>query len=156
VQLKLQILRYVDDRFPGWVECEFIDAERHRHSLVEKVPLVSDELLEPEDTYPKSGTIRCEILEQWDDPNGRELVRVTIERPDSVETTEGVSEFVVLSSQVVSAEDTIAELEQKARAYEGEANSLAKSQPNRTSALMHNAEVCREWIEALRSGHWKS
>jgi hypothetical protein len=152
VQLKLQILRYVDDHFPGWVECQFSDAEHRDHSLVEKVPVVSEESLGPEDIYPKSGTIRCEILEQWQDPDGRNLCRVTTERPDSVETSEGVSEFVVLSSQVVPAEDTIAELEQKVRAYEEE----AQSQPDRASILKHYAEVCREWIAALRSGHWKS
>jgi hypothetical protein len=72
--------------------------------------------------------------------------------PDAVETTEGVSEFVVLSSQVVSAEDTIAELEQKARAKEEE----AQSQPNRASMLKRHAEEYRESIAALRSGHWKS
>jgi hypothetical protein len=152
VKLKLQILRYVDDHFPGWVECEFTDAERQHHTVVDKVPIVSEESLGPEDEYPKRGTVRCEILERWHDSDGRDLSRITIERPDGVETKEGVSEFIVLSSQVVSAEATMADLEEKARAYEEQ----AKSQPNRASLLMHDAELCREWIAALRNGHWKS
>ena len=47
---------------------------------------------------------------------------------------------------------TIVELEERARAYEHE----AESQPDRARILEHHAEVCREWIAALRSGHWKS
>jgi hypothetical protein len=68
-----------------------------------------------------SGEIRCEILEQWHSPDGRDLLRVTTERPDYVETKDGVTEFVVLSSQVISAEATIFEIERKAKDCEDRA-----------------------------------
>jgi hypothetical protein len=69
----------------------------------------------PEDKYSMNGSIRCEILERWDDPEGHDLARVTTEQPDYVETKDGVMRFVVLSSQVISAEETIAETERKAQ-----------------------------------------
>ena len=151
MQLKVQILRCIDAHFPGWVECEFTDAENNRHSLVEKVPIVSEQDLGPDDSYPRNGLIRCEILERLRGAGG-DLLRITTAHPDGVETKAGASKFLVLSSQVVPADETIAELEKKALAYEEQ----ARSQPNQENAQLHEAEVCREWIAALRSGHWKS
>jgi len=152
MQLKVQIVRYVEHYFPGIVECELVDAGGHLHRFIEKGPIVSDEWPGPEDSYPMSGVIRCEILEQWREPDGRDLVRVTTERPDDVETKEGITEFVVLSSQVISAEATIAEAERKAKGCE----DRAKSEPDRADVLLRHAATYREWIEALKHGHWKS
>ncbi len=150
MQLKVKIVRYVDDHFPGFVECEFVDSESHHHTLVEKGPVVCDQWPGPEDSYPKNGLIRCEILQRWQDSDGHDLLRVTTQHPDNVETKEGLTEFVVLSSQVISAEATIAELEKKATAYEEQ----AKSEPSRADAFLHDAEMSRECIRALRNGHW--
>jgi hypothetical protein len=152
VQLKVQIVRYVDDYFPGIVECELVDAGGYLHTFVEKGPLVSDEWPGPEDCYPINGFFRCEILDARHGPDGRDLLRVTTQRPDYVETKEGVTEFVVLSSQVVSAGDTIAELDRKASAYEEE----AKLVPERADLLLRQAADCRERIVALGTGHWPS
>jgi len=152
MQLRVQIVRYVDDYFPGIVECELVDAAGRIHTFVEKGPVVSDQWPGPDDTYPMSGVIRCEILEQWHDPDGRDLVRVTTEQPDCVETKDGVMEFVVLSSQVISAEATIAETERKAKDFE----DRAKSDPNRADALLREAASHREWIAGLKRGHWRS
>ena len=54
-------------------------------------------------TYPQPGAIRCEALAQWRDSSGAELVRVTTERPDDIESTEGLFEFIVPSSEVSTA-----------------------------------------------------
>jgi|SRR5579884_3941837 len=111
-----------------------------------------DEWPRPDDSYPMSGVIRCEIVEELRDPDGRDLVRVTTEQPDAVETKDGVMEFVVLSSQVISAESTITETERKAKDCE----DRAKSEPNRADALLREAARYREWIAGLKRGHWKS
>ena len=34
----VQIVRFVDSGFPGWVECELVDAAGRRHILKDKVP----------------------------------------------------------------------------------------------------------------------
>ena len=152
VQLRVQIVRYIEDYFPSIVECELADAVGRVHTFIEKGPVVSDEWPGPEDNYPMSGIIRCEILEQWHDSDGRDLVRITTEQPDYVETKDGVTEFVVLSSQVISAEETIAEMERKARDCE----DRAKSDPNRADKLLREAASHREWKAGLKRGHWRS
>jgi len=152
VQLKVQIVRYVEDYFPGIVECEIVDAVGHVHTFTEKGPVVSDKWPGPQDKYPMTGSIRCEILERWHDPDGRDLVRVTTEQPDYVETKEGLKEFVVLPSQVISAEETIAETERKAQDCE----DRAKSDPSRADKLLREAASHREWIAGLKRGHWRA
>ena len=151
MQLRVQIVRYVEDYFPGIVECELLDVAGHVHTFIEKGPVVSDKWPGPEDKYPMNGNIRCEILEKWRDPDGRDLVRVTTEKPDYVETKDGMMEFVLLSSQVISAEETIAETERKARDCE----DRAKADPIRADKLLREAASHREWIAGLKHGHWR-
>ena len=55
----------VDSHQPGWVECEFVDAEGRRHLIIEKVPVVTAEDLDADSEYPKSGTVRCEIVKRY-------------------------------------------------------------------------------------------
>lgn len=93
-------MRFVDDHQPGWVECEFIDAEGRKHRFVDKVPIFSAEDLDAAGTYPRVGVIAGEVVARWKDAQGRELVRVTTVRPDGVESTEGLSEFVVPAAQL--------------------------------------------------------
>ena len=99
-QLAVQIARFVDDSQPGWVACEFEDAEGRRHTLVDKVPIFADRILNASSVYPQTGSARCEIFRRWKDRGARELVHISTARPDGIESTEGLSEFVVLSSQV--------------------------------------------------------
>lgn len=99
-QLTVQIVSFVNEGFPGWVACEFVDVEGRNHTLVDKVPLFSTEDLDATSLYPQLGTVRCEILTQMKDTQGREVVRLTTARPDGVESTEGLSEFVVFASQL--------------------------------------------------------
>ena len=151
MQLRVQIIRFVEGYFPGIVECELVDAAGRLHTFIEKAPVVSDEWPGPEDKYPMNGIIRCEILERRHDPDGRDLVRVTTEQPDYVETQDGVMEFVVLSSQVISAGETIAEAEREARDCE----DRAKSDPIQADELLRRAASLRKWIACLKHGHWR-
>jgi hypothetical protein len=99
--LVVKIVRYVDDSQPGWVECEFADAAGHRHSIIEKVPIVTAEDLDAGSEYPKPGGVRCEILKRYHNEKGQELVCITTDRPLSIESTEGASEFTVHASLIV-------------------------------------------------------
>ena len=60
-------------------------------------------------------------------------------------------EFVVLSSQVISAEETIAETEREAC----ECEDRAKSDPDQADKLLHRAASLRRWIASLKHGHWR-
>ena len=100
--LVVQIVRFVDDHQPGWVACEFIDAEGHSCTIVDKVPVLSSEDLDAGSAYPRPGRVGCEVVARWRDPDGRELLRISTSEPWGIESTQGVSEFVVLANQVES------------------------------------------------------
>jgi hypothetical protein len=99
-QLAVKIVRFVNDAFPGSGACVLEDAEGRRHELIDKVPVLSDVMLDETSTCPQGSGVRCTILGRWTDINSRQLVRVSTGKPDGVESTEGLLEFVVLSSQV--------------------------------------------------------
>ena len=99
-QLAVRIVRFVDDAQPGFVACEFEDADGRLHTLIDKVPIFTSLMLDATSVYPQIGVVRCETLARWKDARARELVRVSTVKPDGIESTEGLSEFVVLSSQV--------------------------------------------------------
>ena len=93
--LALRIIRYVRDDFPGWVECEFADAQGCQHRIIDKVPMFTTEPLDSNSKYPREGQLYCEVLARWTDDNGRDLVRVTTAGPLPVESAAGLTEFVV-------------------------------------------------------------
>ena len=99
-QLAVQIVRFVDDAQPGWVACEFLDAHGHTHTLIDKVPIFTDKILEATSVYPQPGSVGCEVLARWKDASGRELLRVSTAKPCWITSTEELSEFVVLPSQI--------------------------------------------------------
>ena len=93
--LTVQILRFVDGGFPGWVECELVDAAGRRHLIIEKVPMLVSKDLDSDSEYPTPGNVRCEVLKRYQDEKGQELVQVSTARPWSIESMEGLSEFTV-------------------------------------------------------------
>ena len=96
----VQVIEFVDDAQPGWVRSEFVDAHGQRHALVDKVPVFSREPLDGSSTYPKQGAVACAVLERWQNSDGKELARISVAIPYHVESTDGLSEFVVLSMQL--------------------------------------------------------
>lgn len=93
----MEIVRFVEECQPNIVEARFSDSEGRCHTFVDKSAIFStDWSLDEATKYPQPGVIRCQILARWQVPAGPELVRVTTE----VESTEGLSEFVVLANQV--------------------------------------------------------
>ena len=102
----IQISRFVDEHYPGFVECILLDAQGESHLFVEKVPVVSRDEHCSTSSYPQPGVIACEVEEQWTDAAGRLLARVNTERPWGMESTAGTTIFTVLSAQVVLDEPT--------------------------------------------------
>jgi hypothetical protein len=100
MELAVQIMRFVDDPQPGVVAAEFVDAVGRRHTLIDKIHLFSEAMLDASSAYPQPGAVRCEVLLRKQDAQKREIVRITTLRPDSVESTEGLSEFEVLPPQL--------------------------------------------------------
>jgi hypothetical protein len=97
----VRIVRFVADDQPGVVACELTDAFEQAHILVDKVPIFTTAYLHADSPYPQPGVVACEIFEVWQDGDGRRLARVSTARPWGVESTEGITEFVVLAEQVI-------------------------------------------------------
>lgn len=98
--LAVQIVRWIEDYQPGIVACEILDAHGGRHTIIDKLPYFTAEYLDSSSEYPRPGSIRCEVLSQWRDEVGRDLARISLARPYDMQSTEGLSEFVVLASQL--------------------------------------------------------
>ena len=98
--LYVQIVRFVDEQQPGWVECEFTDADGRRHKIVDKLPIFTSADLRADSAYPQAGTMPCEILGRWRDVSGKDLVRISTANPLDDVSAEGVSEFVVFADQL--------------------------------------------------------
>jgi hypothetical protein len=98
--LRVSITRFVDEHQPGFVECEFFDAEGARHLIIEKVPVVSNEHLWSDSEYPRETDIDCVVLERFTGRQGTPLVKIDTELPWHIESTSGQTVFVVGESQM--------------------------------------------------------
>jgi hypothetical protein len=97
MELPVQIVRFVSrEPPPGVVACEFVDAEKRIHTLIDKVYIFSTEDLDEQSMYPLTGSVRCRVLAACQDTHGPELLRIA-----TIESIEGLSEFVVLRQQVL-------------------------------------------------------
>lgn len=101
----VQIVRFVDDGFPGFVECEFTDANGRVHRIIEKAPVVGAQTLRVDAAFPQFGKIACEIGENARDDAERDLVTVSTARPWGISSTEGQTSFVLLASDILRTED---------------------------------------------------
>lgn len=96
IELKVNIIRIIDFSFyPGICEAILEDAQGKEHHFIEKIPIVTAEDINLNTNFPVQGGIRGEIIEKLDN-----MFKVSIEIPDHVESTEGISEFLVDESKV--------------------------------------------------------
>ena len=98
--LPVTIERFVDDEFPGVVECVLVNSDDCAHRFVEKAPVVSAVGLSFDSIFPQSGYIACLIQDEWTDERGRQLVRVDTVKPWGIESTAGETTFTVLREQI--------------------------------------------------------
>jgi hypothetical protein len=96
--LPVQIVRFAENGCPGFVECEFTDAEDQVHVIIEKGPVVASEYLWMDGKDPVSGSMECVVVAKWRDAAGRELARIRT----SNDSADGRSEFVVFSERLVA------------------------------------------------------
>lgn len=105
IGVTVSITRYISDEpQPGIVECEFTDVNGRRWTFVEKTAIVSAVNLDARTTYPQPGVIACEVAGRRLDDAGRELITVDTERPDCVESVDGLMQFEVLPASLVEWE----------------------------------------------------
>jgi len=98
--LPVTIERFVDDEFPGFVECVLIDSDDCSHRFIEKAPVVSTAILSLASAFPQPGCIACVVEDEWTDERGRQLIRVNTINPWGIESTTGDTTFTVLHDQI--------------------------------------------------------
>jgi hypothetical protein len=95
------IVRWLSDEpQPGWVEANLTDANGRVWQLFDKWVIFSSEVLSGADTFPRSGSIACEVLGTEVMPDGTVVVAISTEHPDHVESVDGESRFLVRADQV--------------------------------------------------------
>lgn len=104
-ELAVRITGFVDSSQPGFVACEFVDADDQPHTFIDKAPVFTTETLDANSAYPQPGRVRCTELGVRRDARGRELITISTTDPDSVESVNGLSKFVVLGTQVSAVSD---------------------------------------------------
>ncbi len=101
IGISVEIRGYVDDDFPGFVECCFVDSNGEQHLVIEKVPVVTLEGLHAASEYPQRGIIACQIVERRRDATGRNVVLVDSSLPWHIHSTTDETRFEVFEDQVV-------------------------------------------------------
>jgi hypothetical protein len=102
IGISVQITKYIsDDPQPGIVECQLVDVYGNEWLFQEKTAIVSSGDLDADTDYPQPWFIACEIIKQWQDVDGREIVSVNTEKPWGIESLTGDSRFDVLRSQII-------------------------------------------------------
>lgn len=96
----VEILRFVDDHMPGFVECRLIDVLGESHTFIEKISVVTTAYLDSASHFPQPGSLGCEMITMGQDEQGHELREITTEQPWNIESTLGKSKFVVLADQL--------------------------------------------------------
>ena len=100
-EVAVELVRYVDDAQPGWVEARLRDASDHEWVFVDKVPIFTEEALDADSSYPRPGVIVCEVIASWRDNRGREVCTIDTARPYGVEAQSGETKFDVLAEQII-------------------------------------------------------
>jgi hypothetical protein len=98
--LPVTIERFVDEGFPGFVDCVLVDSEDCSHRFVEKAPVVSTANLSLDSAFPQPGYIACVVEDEWIDERGPQLVRVSTTNPWGIESTTGDTTFTVLREKI--------------------------------------------------------
>lgn len=98
--IKIQIIKFISDDQPGFVECRFYDAFGKEHIVQDKVPIVTEKLIDANSKYPKDGIIACEIVKHWKDTNGRTIFMVDTSKPWGIETIDGQTQFDIYEEQL--------------------------------------------------------
>lgn len=98
--IKAQITKCIDDTgYPTFVECRFLDAYGVSQIFHDKDVIFMSESLDRDSQYPVDGTIPCEIIERKS-VDGREIVKISTEFPNYVESTNEEFIFEVLAEQI--------------------------------------------------------
>jgi hypothetical protein len=94
--LPVEIVRLTCSDFPGWAECRFVDAGGVVRTFIEKTPIVREDYLYADSSFPQYGVIACKVVEYRGD-----VVLVDTTEPYAIEAVDGNSRFEVPATLLV-------------------------------------------------------
>ena len=97
------IIRWVDDDFPGFVECELVDRFGKAWRFIEKAAVVSRDNLTGASKYPHPTRIACQVIARGRDASGREIAEIDTEFPWGLQAVDGATRFSVFADQLFVA-----------------------------------------------------
>jgi hypothetical protein len=103
--VKVQIIKYTDAHFPGWVECNLIDANQIEHRFIDKVPIFTAANINAATSLPQPGFIGCVLIETKKREDGREILTIDTEKPWGITSADGRNMFEVFSGQTEFRKD---------------------------------------------------
>jgi hypothetical protein len=103
--IRAQIIRWVSDDFPGFVECRFADTLGREWSLIEKLPVVTDADLRSSSQFPQPALVACEVVARGQDNAGRKIAEIITITPFAVESTDGTTRFQLYAEQLQVSDD---------------------------------------------------
>ncbi len=98
--IRVDIVRYLDSSYPGFVECRLVDAAGREHFFRDKVPVVTLADIDEHSDYPQPGGIGCTVISRRIAVGGREVVEVDTEKPWAIDSTTGQMRFEVFADQL--------------------------------------------------------
>lgn len=100
VYIRAEIIGWVSDDFPGFVECRFTDRFGKVWAVVEKLPVLTDADLRSNSPFPQPALIACEVVATRRDNAGREFTDITTLTPWAVRATDGTTTFQMYTEQL--------------------------------------------------------
>lgn len=79
--IKIKITKFISNDQPGFVECKLTDIHNKEWSFIEKIPVVTTENIEENSDFPLDGYIAGEVVKQWSDEKGRQILTINTQRP---------------------------------------------------------------------------
>ncbi|WP_143279006.1 hypothetical protein [Bradyrhizobium sp. C9] len=102
MHIRVQIIRWISDDFPGYAECRFADRFDREWTIIEKAPVLTVAHLAPDSEFPQPGLVACEIIARHQDDAGREIADVTTSIPWGTKATDGTTSFQLYTEQLRS------------------------------------------------------
>ena len=101
VHIAVEIMRFLKEDVPGWVECRLVDISGRVHLFHEKVPVVTAANLWSDTHYPQPGIVAAIVLKRNAQHSGQESLTVDTAEPWDIESTAGETIFEIGSHQLV-------------------------------------------------------
>ena len=152
--IKVQIIAFIDDGFPGWVRCTFTDTHGKQWFFEEKAPIVTDACLDENTAYPVNGVLAGQIEKTTVNDKNQEIVTINTNIPWSIASEDGMTLFEVFSNQIVEWSDRPPAGSVKLAGDGQLVNNIRKLVSNAKAILTNQIGLPLGVRKMIRIAHW--